>query len=207
VVTLSPFCVWTVVVSRFGGVVEANLTMVGIVDMPVFVITIVYGLFSRRANWQGAVGGYVLGAAAGVACFLYFRGNPDLSDHRWLNAVFGEDIRWSKWAKSLATLASTSAALIGTPLVSAFFPPPPESEGRRRIFVAFQVAAAGAGGEIHLWATTVRGKLGQALMAAGFATLLAGVLSGSVRFAQADVLAIGGMLVFFAGGLLRAYSD
>ncbi len=195
------------VVSRFGGVVEANLTMVGIVDMPVFVITIVYGLFSRRANWQGAVGGYVLGAAAGVACFLYFRGNPDLSDHRWLNAVFGEDIRWSKWAKSLATLASTSAALIGTPLVSAFFPPPPESEGRRRIFVAFQVAAAGAGGEIHLWATTVRGKLGQALMAAGFATLLAGVLSGSVRFAQADVLAIGGMLVFFAGGLLRAYSD
>ena len=218
------------VVSRFRSVVEANLTMVGIVDMPVFVITIVYGLFSRRANWQGAIGGYLIGALSGVGCFLYFRSNPDLSAWPVLNAVFGDAIDWTKWAKSLATLASTSAALVGTPLVSACFPAPGETEGRRRIADAFRAVRTASGGEpsafarrasadrpapsgacdsgeIRVWPVTARGRLGVGLMGAGFATFLGGVLSGSVRFAYADYFAIGGMLVFFAGGLTRAYSD
>src|SRR5439155_17931688 len=43
------------------GAVRANLTVVGILDMPLFVITIVYGLLWKRANWQGAVAGFLTG--------------------------------------------------------------------------------------------------------------------------------------------------
>lgn len=194
------------VVRRFRSVVDANLTVVGIADMPVFVVTIVYGLCSRRTNWQGAIGGYLLGAAAGVACYRYFASNPDLSAYPFLNTLFGADIVWDKWAKSLATLASTTAALVGTPLVSAFFPKPASTDGTRRIFGAFKAIGASAD-EIRLRPVSARGQLGLALMGAGFFTFLTGVLSGSVRFQHADLTAIGGMIIFFAGGLLRVYSE
>src|SRR3954469_3062686 len=42
------------------GAVRANLAMVGILDMPLFVITIIYGLSWRRMNWQGAAAGFLL---------------------------------------------------------------------------------------------------------------------------------------------------
>ncbi len=45
------------------------------------------------------------------------------------------------------------------------------------------------------------------LMALGFLLFLFGVLSGSVAFALASQFAVGGMLVFFAGGLVRVYTD
>jgi SSS family solute:Na+ symporter len=195
------------VVRRFEGVVQANLTIVGIVDMPVFVITIVYGLFSRRTNWQGAIGGYILGAAAGAWCFKYFIGNPDLSAYPIVHTLLGQNIVWDQWAKSLATLASTGAALIGVPLVSAFFPKPAMTEDTQRILGAFKSAARGSDEEIHFMPVTPRGKLGVCLMALGFLAFLFGVLSGSVAFAAASQFAVGGMLVFFAGGLVRVYSD
>ena len=196
------------VVSRFEGVVQANLTIVGIVDMPVFVITIVYGLFSRRTNWQGAIGGYILGATAGAWCFKYFSGNPDLSAYPIVHTLFGPNVMWDQWAKSLATLASTFAALVGTPLVSAFFPRPAITKDAQRILGAFKSAvAATSDEEIHLLPVTRRGKLGLALMAVGFLAFLFGVLSGSVAFGAASQFAVGGMLVFFAGGLIRVYSD
>lgn len=195
------------VVSRFEGVVQANLTIVGIVDMPIFVIAIVYGLFCRRTNWQGAIGGYILGATAGAWCYKYFSGNPDLSAYSIVHTLFGANIIWGQWAKSLATLASTSAALIATPLVSMCFPKPPATKHSQRIFDAFKSAPAGSDEEIHFLPTSPRGKLGLALMAAGFLAFLFGVISGSVAFGGASQFAVGGMLVFFAGGLIRVYSD
>jgi SSS family solute:Na+ symporter len=195
------------VVSRFETVVQANLTIVGIVDMPIFVIAIVYGLFSRRTNWQGAVGGYVIGVSAGICCYRYFSGNPDLSAYPIVHTLFGQQIIWAQWAKSLATLASTSAALIGTPMVSAFFPKPEPTAESERIFHAFKAVSSGPDEEIHFMPTTGRGKLGLWLMAVGFLSFLFGVLSGSVAFAMASQFAVGGMLVFFAGGLVRVYSD
>lgn len=195
------------VVSRFETVVQANLTIVGIVDMPIFVIAIVYGLFSRRMNWQGAIGGYALGVTAGICCYRYFTHNPDLSAYPIVNTLLGQDIIWKDWAKSLATLASTSAALIVTPLVSMFFAKPKQSAESERIFGAFKAAAIGQDEEIHFLPTSDRGKLGLVLMALGFLGFLFGVLSGSVAFALASQFAVGGMLVFFAGGLIRVYSD
>jgi SSS family solute:Na+ symporter len=44
-------------VPYLGGTVDAYLTIISIMDMPLFVIAIVYGLFWRRATWQGISGG------------------------------------------------------------------------------------------------------------------------------------------------------
>ena len=196
------------IVSKFAGVVQANLTVVGIIDMPVFVITIVYGLFSKRTNWQGAIGGYIVGAAAGALCFKYFSGNPDLSAYPIVHKLFGADVVWAQWAKSLAALASTSAALIGVPLISAFFPKQQMTKDCERVFGAFKSALhTTSETEIHMMPTSVKGKLGVTLMAVGFLSFLFGVISGSVQFQFASQLAVGGMLVFFVGGLTRVYSD
>lgn len=196
------------IVSKFAGVVQANLTVVGIIDMPVFVITIVYGLFSKRTNWQGAIGGYVVGAAAGALCFKYFSGNPDLSAYPIVHKLFGADVIWAQWAKSLAALASTTAALIGVPLVSMFFPKQQMTKDCERVFGAFKSALhTTSETEIHMMPTSAKGKLGVGLMAVGFLSFLFGVISGSVQFQFASQMAVGGMLIFFVGGLTRVYSE
>ena len=46
------------------GSVEAYLTVIAIMDMPLFIIAVVYGLLWKRANWQGAIGGYAARARA-----------------------------------------------------------------------------------------------------------------------------------------------
>ncbi len=203
------------VVSRFESAVTANLSLVGIVDMPLFVVATVYGLLSRRVNWQGALGGYFAGVLTGAVCFLYFKGHlgrfgftpPDPQTIPLAVSLLGETARWSAWAAPLSTLSSTSAALLATPLLSAAFPAPEPTEGLRRVWAAIRTDGSGGAAEIRLWPVTAHGKLGIRLMGTGFVVFLGGVLSGSVRFGWADHAAIGGMLVFFAGGLLRAYSD
>ena len=196
------------VVSQFKGVVQANLTIVAIVDMPVFVITIIYGLFSRRANWQGAIGGYLIGATAGFLCFRYFNSNPDLSAYPAVQTLLGENVNWSLWAKSIAAVASTIAALIAVPVISIMFPKQQVTPDCQRIWDAFRSAkSATSEEEIHLIPVTTVGKLGVGMMLCGLIIFLSGVISGSVAFALASHFAVGGMLVFFAGGLIRVYSD
>jgi len=197
------------VVSRFGGVVRANLTIVAIFDMPIFVIAIVYGLLWRRTNWQGAVGGYVIGAAAGLWCYLFFDRNPDLNASPIVETLFGRVTDWGQWAKSLAAIASTAAAMIATPVVTLFFRRQAATPDMQRIYDAFtttsQEEADGTG--LSLMPTTIAGKVGLGVLLIGFLIFLGGVLSASVGFSAASEAAVGGMLIFFAGGLLRVYTD
>ena len=197
------------VVSRFAGVVQANLTIVAIFDMPIFVIAIVYGLLWRRTNWQGAVGGYVVGALAGLWCYLFFKGNPDLSSYRTVEVLFGQVDDWGKWAKSFAAIASTAGALVGTPVVTLCFRRQPATPAMERIYRAFSPSSDddGEGAGLTLMPVSASGKIGLGLLAFGFVVFLVGVLSGSVGFVGASATAVGGMLVFFAGGLIRVCSD
>jgi len=197
------------VVSRFAGVVQANLTIVAIFDMPIFVIAIVYGLLWRRTNWHGAVGGYVVGALAGLWCYLFFKSNPDLSSYRIVDVLFGQVDDWGKWAKSLAAIASTAGALVGTPIVTLCFRRQPATPAMERIYQAFSASSddEGEGAGLTLMPVSARGKIGLAFLAVGFVVFLVGVLSGSVGFVGASATAVGGMLVFFAGGLIRVCSD
>ena len=52
------------------GAVRANLAVVGIVDMPLFVITVVFGLMWRRTTWQGALVGFFAGGLVGFGAYF-----------------------------------------------------------------------------------------------------------------------------------------
>ncbi len=56
----------TYLVPYMGGAVDAYLTIISIMDMPLFVIAIPFGLLWKRANWQGAMAGYLAGSIAGA---------------------------------------------------------------------------------------------------------------------------------------------
>jgi len=81
------------------GAVNAYLTLIGITDMPLFIVGIVYGIFWKKANWLGAIAGYFTGAITGaLSVFVIFAHSPNASTY--------------------ATFLSASAALIFTPIFS-----------------------------------------------------------------------------------------
>ncbi len=57
------FAYW---VPIMGGAVEAYLTIIGIMDMPLFIVGILYGLLWKKATSAGAIIGYLAGAMAGI---------------------------------------------------------------------------------------------------------------------------------------------
>ena len=60
----------------------------------------------------------------------------------------------------------------------------------------------------HLLPQTTAGKLSLALVFAGLAMFLTGIILGGVTsLAAGSLLAVGGMIVYFTGGLWRAYAD
>jgi SSS family solute:Na+ symporter len=196
------------VVSRFSNVVNANLTIVAIFDMPLFVIAIVYGLLWRRTNWQGAIIGYAAAALFGGIVYVYFSyAKPDLSAFGFITTVLGENPDWPKWAKSIAAIASTVAALVITPLATLPFARPTATPAMERIFHAFaassDVEEEGEGVGFGIAPVTARGKVSLVVLVGGFVVFLAGVMSASVGFGYASQVAVGGMMIVFAGGLLR----
>ena len=56
----------TYLVPRLGGTVDAYLTVISIMDMPLFVIAIPFGLLWKRTTWQGAISGYIAGSLTGA---------------------------------------------------------------------------------------------------------------------------------------------
>jgi hypothetical protein len=53
----------------------------------------------------------------------------------------------------------------------------------------------------------MRGRVGLVALAFGFAIFLSGVLAGGLGYPHASAMAVAGMLLYFAGGLVRVYSD
>ena len=166
------------------GAVEANLTVVGILDMPLFVVGIVYGLLWQRANWQGALWGYFIGVAAGLA--VYFLGEGSFN---------------------LATLSSTGAALVACPIVTLLTSEQDASK-TAPIWKARDPVETGDERELyHIVPHSAAGKGCIAAVLLGFVLYFVGALSGSVGFGRASELAVGGMLMVFGGGLGRLFVD
>jgi SSS family solute:Na+ symporter len=168
------------------GAVKINLAIVGILDMPLFVITVIYGLAWRRTNWQGAVAGFALGGVAGLLCF-------------WLVGV-----------KS-APLVGAATALVVTPVVS-LLTPNRRREQAEQIWLTRQAAGdSDEHGEerdtFHLIPTSLVGRAGIVVVLVGFVVFAVGVLSAMGASPLAAPLAVGGMLAVLLGGLVRVYSE
>lgn len=168
-----------------GGAVNAYLTIIAIMDMPLFVIAVVYGLLWKRVNWQGAVTGYILGAISGVIGQFFF-----------------------KLDFNVTTFITAGTTLIITPIVSLMT----KEESNEKIEAIWRARTI-SDEEIqnkdvfNIIPKTLNGKLSLSVFFLGLILFLIGVFMGSTGSSAASVIAVTGMLIYFIGGLLRAYTN
>lgn len=184
-VTGAAMIAFAYLVPRLGGAVEAYLTVIAIMDMPLFIVAILYGLLWRRTNWQGAVAGYAAGAAAGISAQQFL----------------GYDF-------TLTTFVSAGAALVVTPAVTLFFAPP-AAERTAPVWDARRTSTEENAPGLHynIIPVTRSGRTALSVLVLGFVVFLGGVFMGSGGIALASLVATSGMVVYFLGGLWRAYTD
>lgn len=161
-------------------VVAAYLTVVGIFDMPFFMITIVFGLLWKRANWQGVLIGYLAGVAAGAV----------------MAAVAGVDAFFA------SIVVSSITTLAVTPVATLFFPAQ-TGENIERIWRSRNHCEADEGEPFHVIPRSGWGRFFLATLFIGLAMFVAGVLAAWPGWAWAGTLALTGMIVYFLSGLAR----
>lgn len=176
------FAYW---VPILGGAVNAYLTIIAIMDMPLFVIAVVYGLLWKRINWQGAVAGYIAGAISGIiGQFIY-------------------DLNFN-----VTTFITAGTALLITPIVSLF-----TKEESNENIEAIWKARKTSEEEIknnnvyNILPKTAKGKLSMAGFISGLIIFLVGVFMGSTGSSAASYIAVSGMVIYFVGGLFRTYTN
>ncbi len=191
VVRIATICIgifmmgFSYLIPKLGGAVNAYLTVIGIMDMPLFIIAIVYGLLWKRATWQGAIGGYFAGAIAGaIVRFPMGMGVPP------------------------ATFASAGAALLICPLVSILTARPSE-EKIRNVFKAKVTSdeEIERGEVYHIIPVSLWGRLSLGIFGLGLILFLSGTIMGSQAIRMASLIAAIGMVIYFIGGYLRIRFD
>jgi SSS family solute:Na+ symporter len=177
-----------------GGAVTVNLIVVGVLDMPLFIITIVYGLLWRRANWQGALAGFFVGGLGSVGCYLFYVWIRHMS----LSAAIDP-------AKQIAPIVSSIVALIVTPIVSLLTTPAAAKESHLVLDTLHNAQLdEGDAHPFHLFPESFAGQAGAAAAIIGFVMFMIGVFVHG--HSAAAPLAIGGMLIVLAGGMVRVYA-
>jgi len=168
-----------------GGAVEAYLTIIGIMDMPLFIVGILYGLLWKRATSSGAIIGYLAGALAGVIGKF----------------VFMFDF-------NLTTFLSAGVALIIVPIVS-FLTKKEDKESVDQIWAAKKGSEEEeAKGDVYnILPKTKRGMMSFLVYISGVVIFIAGVISGSSGWPIASVIAVVGMVIYFLGGYLRVNNN
>ena len=168
-----------------GGAVNAYLTIIAIMDMPLFVIAIVYGLLWRGANWKGAIAGYACGTVAGIIGQF----------------VFGLGF-------NLTTFISAGVTLVITPVVSIATGKPDELK-LSHIWKAKRSSEEEEKSK-NVYNIIPRTHLGISALSMyfiGFCIFIIGVILGSTGSSAASVVAVIGMVIYFIGGLWRAYTN
>lgn len=169
------------------GAVKANLTVVGAVDIPLFIITIVFGLFWKRTTWQGALAGFFCGGAAGIS--MYFLPIPAIASQ----------------LRNIVPFVSAGTAVVVTLVVSLLTNHDPKGE-TRQIWTHFHESTE-LGDNFHLVPESMVGRVGLVLIFGGFASFLAGVITAAASgLSFATTVALSGMCALFVGGLMRVYS-
>ena len=172
-------------VPKLGGAVEAYLTIVAIMDMPLFIIAVVFGLLWKRANATSALAGYTAGAIAGIVGSFVL-----------------------KYDFNLTTFISAGATLLVTPAVAALTAHS-SSPSLASVWHAKQTSdeEERRGDRYDILPRTSGGRLSLGLLAFGFAVFLVGIALGSTASPAASYVAVSGMVIYFGGGLWRAFSD
>lgn len=173
-------------VPLLGGAVNAYLTIIAVMDMPLFIIAVVYGLFWKRIHWRGAVGGYILGALSGIVGQFVLR-----------------------YDFNLTTFITAGVTLAAAPLISLIANERAGGDGLAAIWRARRTSDEEiARNEVYnIIPVTARGRISLSVLIAGLLVFIGGVVSGGYGFAYSSHAAVAGMVIFFAGGLARSYSD
>ena len=168
-----------------GGAVNAYLTVIAIMDMPLFIIAVVYGLLWKRVNWQGAIAGYICGAIAGIIGQYFF------------------DLNFN-----ITTFISAGTALIVTPIIS-MITKDEQSFSLDQIWMARKTSdeEAKENNIYNIIPKTFAGKFSLGILFAGLLIFLAGVIAGSEGIEAASIISVTGMIIYFAGGLMRTYTN
>ena len=168
-----------------GGAVNAYLTVIAIMDMPLFIIAVVYGLLWKRVNWQGAIAGYICGAIAGIIGQYFFALNFNIT-----------------------TFISAGTALIVTPIIS-MITKNEQSFSLDQIWMARKTSdeEAKENNIYNIIPKTFAGKFSLGILFAGLLIFLAGVFAGSEGIEAASIISVTGMIIYFAGGLMRTYTN
>ncbi len=168
-----------------GGAVNAYLTIIAIMDMPLFVIAVIYGLLWKRINWIGAVGGYIAGAISGIIGQFFYGLNFNVT-----------------------TFITAATTLFITPIISFMS----KKESNSNIDSIWKAKSTSdeeiqSNNVYNIFPLTVKGKLSLIVFGAGLLIFLIGVFSGSTGSPTASYIAVGGMAIYFVGGLLRTYTN
>ncbi len=169
-------------VPYLGGAVDAYLTIISVMDMPLFVIAILYGLLWKRATWQGALAGYLGGSLAGA--LLKFGLQMDVAP---------------------VTIISGAVAALVCPLVSLLsavrtLEPRPDLIGRKADVEKETAAEAQGSGASSIFSQ----RAGLWVLLLGFAVILTGILMASQASKEASLVALIGLAIYLIGGAWRA---
>ncbi len=176
------FAYW---VPKMGGAVEAYLTIIGIMDMPLFIVAVFYGLLWKRTTPAAAWAGYLAGALTGI----------------YGKMVLGYDF-------NMTTFLSAGAALLVTPIVSWFTRP----VAREKIDIVWRARhisdeELASGHVYHIIPRTLRGRLAFAGYILGVVVFLTGVVLGRTGTPIASWVAVSGMVIYFVSALVRIYVE
>lgn len=173
------------------GAVNAYLLVIGIMDMPLFVVAIVYGLFWSRTTIGGAFAGYVSGAFMGaLSVFYLFAQHPNRT--------------------TLATFISAATALIVTPLITGLSRQGQQGQKQVAIKEAFKPSAEeiASGRAFHLFPQSKRGKMAVFIFFLSLAVFIMAIFIGGLGFNRAAAyLSVGSMIVYFASSFARLNYD
>ncbi len=176
------FAYW---VPKMGGAVEAYLTIIGIMDMPLFIVAIFYGLLWKRTTPAAAWAGYLAGALMGI----------------YGKMVLGYDF-------NMTTFLSAGAALLVTPMVS-LLTRPVAVEKIEIVWRARQISdeELASGHIYHIIPRTLKGRLAFTGYLVGVVVFLSGVILGQLGTPLASWVAVSGMVIYFLSALVRIYVE
>ena len=169
----------TYLVPRLGGAVDAYLTIISIMDMPLFVIAVPYGLLWEKMTSEGAIAGYLTGSLAGAV--LRFGFHFDVAP---------------------VTLISGAVAALVCPAVSLLTQKAP-SEARTHELL-LRAAGSGAPDELQPPSRSSWSKLSLWILGVGAAVFLVGLIRAGFSIPGSTLVVLVGMVLYFLGGALRA---